>query len=200
VAQAGVVFTGTAWHDADMSPTAQVSTSAPTTSAGIKPGPFAVAVLLVYLLSFISQMLLSPPVTSRMSVLPFVLAQGVLIGLWVVLHRRRLRDAGRPSGTAIGIAMVYALAVLLLVIAVWVILSGTTAGNDGAGGAAGILYLFVILYFLAQLTGDPNLGALQIWVMGFVVLMLLPVVIALGFSIWTGTRPSKTPAKTPAGS
>ena len=181
------------WHDAGMSPTAQVSASAPTTSAGIKSGPFTVAVLLVYLLSFMSQMLLSPPVTSRLSVVPFVLAQGVLIGLWIVLHRRRLLDAGRPSGTAIGVAMVYALEIVLLVIVVWIMLSGVTAGSDGADGAAGILYLFVILYFLGQLTGDPNLGVLQIWVMGFVVLMLLPVVIALGFSIWTGTRPSKTP-------
>lgn len=186
-----------AWHDADMSPTAQVSASAPTPPAGIKRGPFAAAVSLVYLLSFVSQMLLSPPVTSRMNVVPFVLVQGVLIGLWVVLHRRRLRDAGRPSGTAIGIAMVYALAVALLVIAVWLLLSNE-AGNDGAGSEASILYLFVILYFLAQLTGDPTLGALQIWVMGFVVLMLLPVVIALGFSIWTATRPSKTPAEKPA--
>jgi uncharacterized membrane protein YhaH (DUF805 family) len=196
-----VAITGMAWHDVDMSPTAQVSASAPTT--GIKSGPFTAAVLLVYLLSFMSQMLLSPPVTSRLSVLPFVLTQGVLISLWIVLHRRRLRDAGRPSGTAIGVAMVYALEIVLLVIVVWIMRSGTTEGSDGAGGAAGILYLFVILYFLGQLTGDPNLGALQIWVMGFVVLMLLPVVIALGFSIWTGTRPSKppasqTPAKTPA--
>ena len=187
----------TAWHDADMSPTEQVSASAPTPPAGIKRGPFAAAVLLVYLLSFVSQMLLSPPVTSRVNVVPFVLVQGVLIGLWVVLHRRRLRDAGRPSGTAIGIAMVYALAVALLVIAVWLLLSNE-AGNDGAGSEASILYLFVILYFLAQLTGDPTLGALQIWVMGFVVLMLLPVVIALGFSIWTATRPSKTSAEKPA--
>ena len=186
---------GTAWHDADMNPSAQRSASAPTTSAGIGPGPFASAVLAVYLLSFVSQMLLSPPVTAHLSVVPFVLAQGALIGLWIVLHRRRLSDAGRPSGIAIGIAMVYALAVVLLVIVVWLLLSNA-AGNDGAGSEASILHLFVILYFLAQLTGDPNLGVLQIWVMGFVALMLLPVVIALGFSLWTATRPSKTPAVT----
>jgi hypothetical protein len=185
-----------AWHDAGMSLPPTPAASGLTAAAGIKPGPFAAAVLLVYALSFASQVFLSPPVTSRLSVVPFVLAQGVLIGLWIVLHRRRLRDAGRPSGTAIGIAMVYALAVVLLVIVVWLLLS-TAAGNDGAGSDASILHLFVILYFLAQLTGDPNLGELQIWVMGFVVLMLLPVAIAFGFSIWTGTRPSRTPAKAP---
>lgn len=184
-----------AWHDARMSPpAAQASESVPVKHVGIKPGPFTLAVLLVYLVSFVSQILLSPPVTSRLSVVPFALVQGVLIGLWIVLHRRRLRDAGRPSGIAVGIAMVYALAVLMLVIVVWIILSGATAGNDGAGSEAGILYLFVILYFLSLLTGDPNLGVLQIWILGFVVLMLLPVVIALGFSLWTATRPSKTPA------
>jgi len=182
-----------AWHDAAMSPTAPVSASAPTTSAGIAPGPFIGAVLLVYLLSFLSQVLLSPPVTLRLSVVPFVLAQAVLIALWLMLHRRRLYNAGRSSGMAIGIAIVYALAVLMLVLVVWIMLSGVTEGSDGAGGATGILYLFVILYFLSLMTSDPTLGVLQIWVMGFVLLMLLPVVIAFGFSIWTATRPSKTP-------
>jgi len=183
-----------AWHDAGMSPpAAPTSASAPSASAGIGPGPFTGAVLLIYLVSFLSQMLLSPPVTSRLSVVPFVLAQAVLIVLWLMLHRRRLHNAGRSPGMAIGIATVYALAVLMLVLVVWILVSGTTDGSDGAGGATGILYLFVILYFLSLLTSDPTLGVLQIWVMGFVVLMLLPVVIAFGFSIWTATRPSKTP-------
>src|SRR5262245_18626611 len=92
--------------------------SAPTVSSGIKPGPFAVSALIVYVLSFLSQMLLSAPVVARLTVAPFVLAQAVLIGLWIVLHRRRLNDAGRPWGTVIGIAMVYALEIALLLILV----------------------------------------------------------------------------------
>ena len=40
------------------------------------------------------------------------------------------------------------------------------------------------------MTGDPNLGALQIWLMGFAVVMFLPVLIAIGFSLWAATRPS----------
>ena len=156
-------------------------------------GPFAVAAIAVYLLSFASQMLLSPPVTGRMSVVPFVAAQAVLIGVWIVLHRRRLRDAGRPGGTAIGVAMVYALEIVLLTILVWLILSAVPGDGGGAGSEATLLHLFVVLYFLSLLSGDSGLGVLQLWVMGFVVLMFLPVIIALCYSIWAGTRPSIAP-------
>ena len=98
----------------------------------IARGPFAVAVIAVYLVSFVSQMLLSPPVTARMSVVPFVLVQIVLIAVWIVLHRRRLRDAGRPTGIAIGIAMVYALEVVLLTLLIWLILSRAAPGDSSA--------------------------------------------------------------------
>ena len=50
----------------------------------------------------------------------------------------------------------------------------------------------LILYFLGLMTGDPNLGALQIWMMGFAAVLLLPVAIALIFSLWTATRTSTT--------
>jgi hypothetical protein len=46
---------------------------------------------------------------------------------------------------------------------------------------------------LGLLTGDPALGALQIWVMGFAALLLLPIVIAVIFSLWTATRTSVAP-------
>lgn len=164
------------------------------TSAGIKPGPFAVSALVIYVLSFISQMLLSVPVTSRLSVMPFVLAQVVLIGLWIVLHRRRLIDAGRPSGTAIGIAMVYALEVTLLVILVVFMISLSAPENAGASASNTLLSLFVIFYLLALFGDHAGFGVLQLWLMGLAAVMLLPVVIAVCFSIWAATRPSKATA------
>jgi uncharacterized membrane protein YhaH (DUF805 family) len=160
-------------------------------------GPFAVAVIAVYLLSFASQVLLSPPVTGHMSVVPFIIVQAVLIGAWIVLHRRRLADAGRPSGTTIGIAAVYALEIVLFTALVWLLLSTSTASNDGAGSEATILHLFVVLYFMALLTGDPTLGVLQYWLIGFAILMVLPVAIGVVFSVWAGTRPSLASPKTP---
>jgi hypothetical protein len=135
-------------------------------------------------------MLLSAPVTARMSVVPFVLVQIVLIAVWIVLHRWRLHDAGRPTGIVIGIAMIYALEVVLLTLLIWIVSvpSGTSSfADDGAG----IFHLFTILYLLAVLTGDSGLGVLQIWLMGFAAVMLLPILIALGFSLWAATRPSQ---------
>ena len=156
-------------------------------------GPFVFAVLAVYALSFVSQMLLSAPVTARMSVVPFVLVQMVLIAVWIVLHRRRLHDAGRPTGIVIGVALVYALEVVLLTLLIWLLAStgNTSAGSDFAGSGGGIFHLFAILYLLGVMTGDPGLGALQIWLMGFAVVMVLPILIAIGFSLWAATRPSQ---------
>jgi len=167
--------------------------SAPTTSTGIKPGPFAVSALIIYVLSFVSQMLLSAPVVSRLTVVPFIAAQGVLIGLWIVLHRRRLNDAGRPWGTVIGIAAVYALEIALLVILAVFIGSLNTADDSGVTGGDRMLSLFLIFYLLALFNGD-GFGTLQLWLLGFLAIMLLPVVIAVCFSIWAGTRPSKATA------
>jgi len=164
--------------------------SALSPSGRLAPLPFAVAVIIVYLLSFGSQVLLSAPVTARMSVVPFALVQAVLIWIWVVLHCRRLHDAGGSVGLAVGVAIVYALEVVLLTFAIWIMLDAGMADGGGVGSEAPILHLFVILYLLTLLSGDPSLGVLQLWILGFVALMLLPVAVALGFSVWTATRPS----------
>jgi hypothetical protein len=165
--------------------------------ARLAPLPFAVAVVAVYLVSFGSQVLLSPPVTRWAGVWAFLLVQAALIGVWIVLHGSRLRDAGRPAGLAIGVACVYALEIVLLALLVWLILSsGMNRPDEGASGAS-ILQLFVILYLLTALAGEPGLAGLQLWVVGFVALLVLPVLIAVGFSIWAGTRPS-APAPSPS--
>ncbi len=38
--------------------------------------------------------------------------------------------------------------------------------------------------------GDPGLGALQVWLIGFAAVMFLPIPISIGFSLWAATRPS----------
>jgi hypothetical protein len=116
------------------------------------------------------------------------LVQTALIVIWVVLHRRRLRDAGKPVGIVIGLALVYALEVVLLTMLLGMMLASTSATSVGPD--APILSLFVVLYFLSLLAGDPSFGALQLWIAIFVVVMLLPVALALGLSLWAATRPS----------
>jgi len=154
----------------------------------LAPKPFAIVALAIYAASFLSQVLLSPGVTRPLSVLPFALVQGLLIWLWYVVHVRRLNDAARPSGLAAGIAVVYAIEIVLLVIVVWLVLESTSALGQGPDREFNILHLFVLLYLLTLFADDPNLE-LAIWIGGFIVLTLLPVLIAIGFSIWAGTRP-----------
>jgi hypothetical protein len=120
-----------------------------------------------------------------------LVVQVVLIWIWIALHTRRLRDAGRPTGIVIGIAMLYVLEVVLLVLLIWLILA-SAGPSGGASSDASIFHLFVILYLLGMMTGDPALGALQIWMLGFAVVMLLPVAISVVFSLWTATRTSAT--------
>jgi uncharacterized membrane protein YhaH (DUF805 family) len=161
--------------------------SPPSSSKRLSRGPFALAVIVVYALSFASQGLLSPSVTGRMSVAPFALAQAVLIVLWVVLHQRRLRDAGRTTGTTIGIAMVYALQAVLLTLVTFFL------GTSDESSNAPILNLFMLVFLLTFFSGN-SMTDMQLFLAGLVVLLLLPAVIAVIFSIWAATRPSKAPA------
>ncbi|HEY2134319.1 MAG TPA: DUF805 domain-containing protein, partial [Xanthobacteraceae bacterium] len=102
---------------------------------------FAIAILCVYLASFLSQVLLGAPVTARAGPWVFLAVQAMLLWVWFCLHARRLRDAGRGIETAVGIALLYALAVVLLLL-----VAGTVAGPDpnqpGGVPVAGIIQLF----------------------------------------------------------
>jgi uncharacterized membrane protein YhaH (DUF805 family) len=183
----GLAFVAAPCHHGGMNPS-------PPSVQRIAPGPFVSAAIGIYVLSFASQVLLAAPVASRLSVAPFALAQALLIASWIVLHRRRLHDAGRPTGIVSAIAILYALEVMLLIAVVTWMLSATAGASGGVGPGADILQLFVILYLLTLLSGDPSLGALQLWIFGFVAVMALPVVIALSFSVWAALRPSVPPA------
>jgi hypothetical protein len=59
----------------------------------------------------------------------------VLIWLWFTLHRTRLRDAGVGSGFAAGVALLYSLSVVLLVI-VEASFAGAISGQTGDAKAA----------------------------------------------------------------
>ena len=155
----------------------------------LAPLPFSLAVIVVYLLSFGSQALLSPPVNGLLGVVLFALAQAVLIAIWIVLHTRRLRDAGRPTGLALGIAAVYAIEIVLLILLVWLLLVSTAGTTDGAGGESSLLHLFVILALLSSMAGDPSGSALYLWMVGFSIVMGLPIVIGIAFSFWAAALP-----------
>lgn len=155
-----------------------------STSGRLRRGPFALAAALVYLLGFLSQGLLSAEVIGAAGYLPFALAQAVLTGVWYVVHARRLRDAGRARGLALGIAALYALAMVLLLL-VMVALTPSSPSDKG-----GMVAPFAILYVIAMMFAEPQINALGLYVIGLLAVILAPMLIAVAFSIWAAARPS----------
>jgi uncharacterized membrane protein YhaH (DUF805 family) len=161
-------------------------------SGRLAPRPFALKVVLVYAVSFLSQFLLAAPVMAQASVLPFLLVQIAVAWSWYGLHVRRLRDAGRPGGSALALMLLYLLAIVLLSLA-------TVATNDsGGGGAEGspfasVMQIFLLLFLVGTLLGDPALGMFGYIMLAVLALVMLPIVMALAFTVWAGTRPTASP-------
>jgi len=159
----------------------------------IPPRPFALAVVIIYVAGFASQILLGAPVIARSGLWPFALTQGALTWMWFALHAKRRRDAGAGIGAAAGIAILYVLsiALLLLVLAFFLSVASQDAANDGSPGIASFLILF---YLIALFSGD--MSSVSGFIMGLLLIASAPAMIAIAYSIYTGTRPSAAP--TPA--
>src|SRR5580692_11893212 len=82
----------------------------------LRPQPFIYGALAVYALGAASQLLTRPDVMMRGGLWLFAASQAVLIWIWFALHAKRLRDADRAAGLAAGASLLYALAVVLLLI------------------------------------------------------------------------------------
>lgn len=161
-----------------------------STTGRLKPRPFALATVLVYAASLASQALISAPVVARSGFWPFAAAQATLLWAWYALHAKRLRDAGQDMSTAAGIAALYALAMVLLLFIAFFIRLGVQANQELVDSP---------LRWLGPLSfrgfGSADFGGLGPILVGFVIAAFVPAVVALGFSIWIGTRPSATSAE-----
>lgn len=159
-------------------------------SGRLAPKPFALGAIAVYLASFLSQFLLAAPVTARASVVPFLVVQVVLALMWYSLHVRRLRDAGRPTSSAVALTILYALAIVLLLLVMLAIdAPGQPTGAEQTP-YANVFQVFLIIFLIGMILGDPNLGMFGYVVLGVIALVMLPIVIAVVFTIWAGTRPT----------
>jgi hypothetical protein len=160
-------------------------------SGRIAPRPFVLATTAVYVTSFLSQFLLASPITMRASVVPFVAAQLVLGWAWYVLHACRLRDAGRSTGIALALIVIYALAIVLLLLVIGAT-SGMSQPDSGEASAASGILDFLLIAFLAGLVaGNPAFGMFGYVLLAALVLITLPIAIAVVFSIWLAGQPSK---------
>src|SRR5580704_6366816 len=82
----------------------------------LRPQPFIYGAIAIYSLGAASHLLTAPDVMARLWLWPFAAAQAVLIWFWYALHAQRLHDAGRRSGLAVGVGLLYVLSIVLLVI------------------------------------------------------------------------------------
>lgn len=165
-------------------------------SGRLTPKPFALGAVAVYLASFLSQFLLASPITARASVVPFLVVQVAIAGFWYSLHVRRLRDAGRPTNSVVGLTILYALAIVLLLLVMLALDAPLQSSGAEATPYASVLQIFLVLFLIGMILGDPTLGMFGYVLLGVIVLMMLPILIAIAFTVWAGTRPS-APAPAP---
>ena len=180
-----VEFAGASCHDPPMDAAALFL----STTGRLAPRPFAIGTVAIYAASLASQTLISAPVVARAGFWPFAAVQATLLWGWYALHAKRLRDAEQDIGAAAGIAALYALAMVLLLFVAFFIRLGGRPGEEIAGSA---LRWFGPLSF--GWFGSGEFGGLGLILAGFVIAAFAPALVALGFSIWTGTRPSHASA------
>jgi hypothetical protein len=113
----------------------------------------------------------------------------VLIWVWFVLHAQRLHDAGRGSGLAVGVALLYVLSIVLLLI----VAEGFFNTSDGLmanPNAAGALGLILLLYIVSTLLGSAQYDLAWVVVAILTLMAFLPIIAALSLTLWAATRPS----------
>ena len=158
---------------------------------------FGWCVLAVYVLGFFTQTLLSGSVIARAGLWPFILAQVALIWAWLALHIKRLRDANEGAAGAIGVAIIYSLAVGLVVLVVG-LFTGVSAPQDRPPGTPpsgrdAIVALFLVI-LLFNLLWTPDFGVFSTLLKIMVLVACLPPLVSFVFTLRTGLRKSAAPA------
>ena len=152
------------------------------------PKAFVIAVIVVDAAGAASQWLTVLGATANNGLLLFAAVQAVLIWIWFVLHAKRLRDAGRSIGLAVGAAVLYALSVvLLLTVATAFFTTGPTNHDANTIGALTVILLLSILESLGAASSYP-LGSIVIAILA--VLTFLPVIVAMIVTLWAATGAS----------
>jgi uncharacterized membrane protein YhaH (DUF805 family) len=158
-------------------------------SGRIAPKPFIVGASVVYVASFLSQFLLASPITQQANVIPFVAVQVIVAWAWYVLHVRRLRDAGRATGSALALTIIYALSIVLLLL-VMAAANAMSPPESSELRAAGVTGIFLVVFLAWLVIGNSALGMFGYVLLGALVLITLPVLIAIVYTIWLAGRPS----------
>jgi uncharacterized membrane protein YhaH (DUF805 family) len=156
----------------------------------LAPQGFVYGAIAVYLLGAASQLLTTADILHRAGLLPFIAVQLVVVWIWFCLHARRLHDAGRSSGLAVGIALLYLLSVVLLLIVADGFFTTSAGAPLGDANAQGALWLLLVLYIVSALAGSSQYDLTWVVVTILIVMAFLPIIVALGFSVWAARKPS----------
>jgi uncharacterized membrane protein YhaH (DUF805 family) len=155
----------------------------------LSPQTFIVLIVLVYLAGAVSHALTIPDVITRTGLWPFIAAQALLIWIWYALHARRLHDSGRATGLAAAAAILYALAVALMII-VAVSFYGALSAQVPDANSASAFGLLLLVSVIAILLGAPHYDAAWLMVTVLLLLAFVPIVFAVAVTLWAATRPS----------
>jgi uncharacterized membrane protein YhaH (DUF805 family) len=153
----------------------------------LRPAPFIYGAVAVYLAGLASHLLTTPHVITRAGLWPFIAAQVLLIWVWFALHSKRLHDAGRSNGLAIGVAVLYALSVLLLLIVADSFFN-TSDGPMMDANATSALGLILVLYIVSALAGSSQYDLAWVVVVILTFMAFVPIIAAVSLTIWTATR------------
>jgi len=151
--------------------------------------PFIYGAAAIYAAGIASHWLTTPGVIARAGLWPFVVVQALLTWVWFALHAGRLRDAARPVGLAAGVALLYALSLVLLVIVAASFFNN--AGEVPDANTAGALGLILLASILAVLLGAPHYDLAWLMVAALTAAALVPVIVAVVFTVWAATRPRR---------
>jgi uncharacterized membrane protein YhaH (DUF805 family) len=158
-------------------------------SGRLTPAVFIVAVVVVYVAGAASHALTMPDIIRNAGLWPFIAAQALLVWMWYALHAKRLHDAGSSAGLAAGVAVLYALAVALVII-IAASFYGALAGEVPDANAASALGLILFVSVVAVLLGAPQHDLAWLMVAALLLIALVPLMLAVAVSVWAATRPS----------
>ncbi|MGB9368548.1 MAG: hypothetical protein WCE79_21310 [Xanthobacteraceae bacterium] len=155
----------------------------------LAPKSFALGVFGVWIAGMASQLLLTGDIITRGGLWPFIIAQVALVAIWLVLHIRRLRDAGQGPTAAIGIAIIYVLAIgLLLMLVAFFTHPDSVAPRGGDSPASNAVIGTLLVVFLFNIMFTPDFGVFSTILKGLILIAFMPAAISLIFSVRTGMR------------
>ena len=158
-------------------------------SGRLQPKPFVFIALVVYAAGAASQLLTTPNMIVRDGLWLFAAVQALLIWTWFSVHAKRLRDAGRPTGVALGASVLYGLSVIQLLILVAGFFSPSVVAASDANTTSA-LGLVLLLSIIATLLGSPHYDLTWFVVSILTAMAFVPLIVAVAVTAWAATRPS----------